>query len=202
MNRRTLLRGIAATLALSMPTKAVASGASPSGKVIFALGMIPSANYRFVYLSLRMRNGEHRDDFSYHRDDTIFSSDRDFDDQSENGIVKILDLAAGEWGIVSYSAYAGVTQFNPTDDIFIPFTVLPGQTVYVGDYEMMTKVGKNWLGMMLEYDPTFTVTDKSQRDIPIAKRKDPSIVNVTVAIPTIATSNPYFSLNKTVGAAP
>jgi hypothetical protein len=197
MKRRTFVRGIAATLALSVPTKTgSASAVVPTGKVIFALGMDPTANYRFAYLYLRMRNGQDHDYFSYHRDDTIFSSDRDFDDQTENGIVKILSLAAGEWGIVSYSAYAGVTQYMPRDDIFVPFTVSSGQTIYVGDYELVTRVGKNWLGMKLEYDPRFIVTDKSQRDVAIAKRKDPNVGDVVVAVPDIAPNSPYFIRNK------
>jgi hypothetical protein len=54
--------------------------------------------------------------------------------------------------------------------------------------------------MKMEYDPTFVVADKSQRDIPIAKRKDPSIANVTIAVPAIAATNPYFSSGRPVGS--
>jgi len=202
MNRRRFLSQATATsfVLMSAPGKAASANDGREGKVIISLGMIPTANYRFVYLNFRMRSGEHRDYFSYHRDDTIFSSDRDFDDQSENGIVKVLTLASGEWGIVGYSAYAGVTEFGPSADFFVPFTVLPDEAVYIGNYEMITKWGKNWLGMKMEYDPTFVVAYKSQRDIPIAKRKDPSIANVTIAVPVIAATNPYFSSSRPVGS--
>jgi len=202
MNRRRFLSQAAATSLglLTGPGKAASANSGREGKVIVSLGMIPTANYRFVSLNFRMRSGEHREDFSYHRDDTIFSSDRDYDDQSENGIVKILTLASGEWGIVGFSAYAGVTEFSPTEDVFVPFIVRPAETVYIGDYEMMTKWGKNWLGMKMEYDPSFVVADKSQRDVAIAKRKDPSITNVTIAVPSIAATNPYFSSSRPVGS--
>ena len=202
MNRRRFLSQATATslVLMSAPGQAASANDAGEGKVIISLGMIPTANYRFVYLNFRMRSGEHHDYFSYHRDDTIFSSERDFDDQSENGIVKILTLAPGEWGIVHFSAYAGVTQFDSAEEVFVPFTVIPGGTVYIGDYEMITKWGKNWLGMKMEYDPSFVVADKSQRDIPIAKRKDPSIANVTVAVPAIAATNPYFVSSRPAGS--
>jgi hypothetical protein len=160
------------------------------GKVILGFGAGPDASFQACQLQFHSEDGHHADFIQYTQSSPFFGTHRDFDDASENGAVKILTLPAGNWTIYDVMVATFPTAITSLKTFAIPFTVKAGETVYIGDYRAH---GMAW------QDPdgigglAFDVSDQSARDIPIAKRKDKEIGDVTVAIPDIAAANvPYF----------
>jgi hypothetical protein len=71
--------------------------------------------------------------------------------------------ASGETGTVSFS---------------LPFTIEPGKTVYIGDYRISSFTDILWAP-----NPVIYVTDKSARDLEIARKRDRTLGEIRVAVP-------------------
>lgn len=73
----------------------------------------------------------------------------------------------------------------------VPFQVSAGTSVYLGQFRFVTLKARSFVGEMA---PTmwfaFEVTDQSQRDMPIAKTKDPGIGPAVIAVaPQVSLQN-------------
>jgi hypothetical protein len=73
--------------------------------------------------------------------------------------------------------------------------VKSGETVYIGDYRAHAAVWSG-NGQNPANGVVFDVSDQSARDIPIAKKKDKEIGEVTVSIPDTTSGRPYFQSVK------
>jgi hypothetical protein len=129
---------------------------------------------------------------NYSGDTLLFPTKHDYDGTDENGAVKILTLSPGEWEFYAIVAEENLQFFNSKKDFSIPFTVISGKTIYLGNYRALMTMRTNWLGSA-PGGPIFVVTNKSDRDIQIAKQKDKTIDQVNIELPDIdALNNPIF----------
>jgi hypothetical protein len=182
---------IAIAIALSISS----AGASDDGKVVLGFGASPGTSFQEVQLLFRSVDGRHNDFTAYIQTSPLFGTRRDFDDAFENGAVKILSLSPGDWTVSGLKIATFPELITPLDTIALPFTVKSGETVYIGDYRAHAAVWSG-NGQNPANGVVFDVSDQSARDIPIAKKKDKEIGEVTVSIPDTTSGRPYFQSVK------
>jgi hypothetical protein len=149
------------------------------------------SSYRLLYRSRdRMQHGEF-----YWLQDNMFSSDKpDFEDPNESGEVTALKIMPGEYEIYSFSVfqngYPSTSTYTPRQEFSIPFTIVPGETVYLGRYLAVATYGENFFGMTVKGGPIFVVSDQQARDVAIAKSELPEIAGAKSVVPTSAQIRP------------
>ena len=117
----------------------------------------------------------------------IFDSRKpDFNDTAESGVVDIRKLPPGNYEIYNFDVFynGGYVQsnFRPEQDFSIPFVIQPAQTTSIGEYRAVGLRGRNIFGLPLRAGAYFLVSDKSQRDIPMAKVKNAAIGEVHIEV--------------------
>jgi hypothetical protein len=99
-------------------------------------------------------------------------------------------VPAGEYEIFNYDisttvAIGGmytsdvVRSLGPPGKISVRFEVKPGRTSYIGSFTCTLRDGS----------ALFVVADKADRDVPIAKRKKPELVQVINSTPDLKIQN-------------
>jgi hypothetical protein len=125
-----------------------------------------------------------------------FTSTRDYKTSSDSGVVLVSSMPPGQYEIFSYEVYigsaVGATYFRPKEPFSIPFSVAPGQTVYVGNYQANRIDGTNLLGQRVMASPFFKISDRMDADYAFVKTSKPTLpapaVNATpraVVAPTV-----------------
>ena len=103
----------------------------------------------------------------------------DYDNAREQGVVMIKSLPAGEYEIYNFSVYfnTGTLEktFSSREDISIPFTVKPGVTAYLGNYQANGLSGKNFIGVSLPAGAVFVVEDRLGGELKLAQSKEPGV---------------------------
>lgn len=185
-------------LVSTSPTLA-ADDNTQTGKIVWSVTTDAKINAfeQFAFF-FKSRDGKHRDYASYSHD-SFLSKGSDFIGDSEKGGVEILTVPAGDWEMISYNMSGlsglGSATFFPKEDYSIPITVKPGRAVYIGSYRAAWANGQNIFGMGIRVGGYFVVSDGSERDITIAKKKGPLITDVDVQIPDFASLKiPFFVL--------
>jgi hypothetical protein len=130
----------------------------------------------------------------------MFVSTNDMKDIGLHGHLSVKKLAPGDYEVFSYrvswpsSQYLAGGEVYPTEPFSIPFKVEAGKTTYVGCFGAVQLYGKNFMGLKLPAGARFIVTDQSERDIPIARTKEPELGPVVLQVPDIDALNiPLFS---------
>lgn len=99
----------------------------------------------------------------------LFGDSPEFSD-GEAGVVKVMKFAPGTYEFYSVTFGNHLHQWTSDAHFSLPFTIEAGKTTYLGDFAAVP---------VLEDDELegayFVVTDKHERDIAIAKRKDPAL---------------------------
>jgi hypothetical protein len=104
----------------------------------------------------------------------------DVDDGREIALVDVRRLPPGDYEIFNFDIDqnpGGRWQAKP--DFSARFTISPGRTTYVGEFLAIRQMGKNLLGMAAPAGVHFVLSDRAERDIPIARRKDPNLPELT-----------------------
>jgi hypothetical protein len=108
----------------------------------------------------------------------------DFEENAYHGFVKVLNLEPGEYEVFNFllSRRSGV-MYSAKKDFSKPFIVREGEIIYIGEYWFASKRTKDFMGT--SYSFYITVSDRSERDIPLAIKKEPTIRSdkVKVQIP-------------------
>ena len=70
-------------------------------------------------------------------------------------------------------------------DFSIPFYIAPGKSVYIGEFSNLIVVGKSaiLLGAKVSAGHRFVLSDRSSRDLPIARAKSPDLGEIEIAVP-------------------
>lgn len=130
-------------------------------------------------------------------------ADPDYHDEYETGKVQIQHLAPGDYEVYSYNfggSLAGTGfHFFPAKPLSLPFTIKPGQTTYIGNFARAPSLGTP-LADKLGATGYFVVSNKHERDIAIAKTKEPNLPPVTDAVtdvsqfelPNLLATDPYL----------
>jgi hypothetical protein len=116
----------------------------------------------------------------------LFADTPDFSDP-EKGRVTIQHLKPGTYEIYSYEIYNGNVVFYPTKNFSIRFAIRPDQTTYIGHFQgtIRTK-DTHFLGLQIALQRYFVVTDTEDRDVEIARKKDPNLPPVVNSVPDVS----------------
>ncbi len=116
-------------------------------------------------------------------------SDPDYDTGYENGKVQIQHLPPGDYDVYTFtfggSDILGSYSWYPSRGFSIPFTIKPGQATYIGNFARAPSLGTSFEAN-LGAAGYFVVSDKHDRDIAIARKKDPNLPPVTISVTDVA----------------
>jgi hypothetical protein len=135
---------------------------------------------------------------------------------TSSDIFRVIDYTGADTGSVvtdrlapgSYEFFRVVasgqdgTSHTSKNDFSLPFVIKPGETTYVGSYTAMlvTEKKRDWL-LFRDYDAPggvyFVVSDQHERDLEMARKREPNLPAVTVSVPGEAVlPKPYFTTHK------
>jgi hypothetical protein len=111
---------------------------------------------------------------------------REIDDAGETGIVDVRRLPPGKYEIFNFDIlyYNGLVprRWRSEQDFSIPFTIAPGRTTYVGEFMAVKLTRRNIIGATLSNGAYFVLSDKSDRDVAIARQKEPGLGEATDSV--------------------
>jgi len=106
-------------------------------------------------------------------------------DGRETGRVFIRRLPPGEYEIDDFR-FAGTRRFSSRQPFSIRFTIRPGQATYIGNFARAPSLGTP-LQRTLGAVGFFVISDKSERDIALARARVPDLPQVTVSVTDVST---------------
>jgi hypothetical protein len=110
----------------------------------------------------------------------------DIKDRNETGIIDVRRLPPGDYEIFNYNIYFNSPYVQNSwwskQDFAIPFTIASGKATYVGEFMAVAVTGKNILGISVPDGAYFVLSDKSSRDVSIARQKELRLGDVTNAV--------------------
>jgi len=170
-----------------------------AGRLVMSVGGYRGANFGRYWLYFRTQDRTRSGDIGYACGHTLGCADMltfaaspatDYADNIEAADVIVLPLAPGDYEFYDFevfynSTYAQST-FRSRGEFSIPFTIKPGEAVYLGEFRAMDVPGQNLIGLPVPAGAKFQIFDESARDLPIARAKDPKITDVKVALPDVS----------------
>lgn len=150
--------------------------ASNAGQVVIGIGAAVGTRYMSYQLYYRdTLNPDNTGDFAWVQDVPFRSKKPEYDNDSERGVVVVHSLPPGDYEIfnfaVSQTLGTGIRRHVSSADFSIPFSVVEGQTTYLGNYQANNVRGRSLIGIPLNAGAVFAVRDTSDRDIDIAAQK-------------------------------
>ncbi len=176
-----------------------------AGYLVFSTSSLKIAmNFAFNYA----RKGEHRDPNDTYETGVIrckcvgfwkpTMSDPDFEGY-ETGKVQIQRLPPGDYEVYTLSFDGSIIvaslHWFPKNGFSIPFTIKPGEATYIGNFARAPSLGTP-LQATLGAAGYFVVSDKHERDLPIAKGKLANLPPATVSVFDVSQLNVPFLLAK------
>jgi hypothetical protein len=121
-----------------------------------------------------------------------FLDDRkpDFDDGTKVGIVDVVRLPPGDYELYNFRLlsrdfYVGTRkarrEFKSKQDFALPFTIRTGAGTYIGEFLAVGIKGQD----TTPAGAYFLLSNMADRDLPIAKRKQPALAEVAAAVPDL-----------------
>jgi hypothetical protein len=190
---RQLIAGLCAALCLAViSSQSLAYDGPDAGVLVMSIGYRePKTDfYDIFYSGPETPNGL----ISIHARADLFRR-IDFRGQ-DTGTVVTVHLKPGDYGIykIEASEYEGVRDTSARR-FWVPFTIRNGQTTYIGSYigvlipgtEERIFAGPAPIGVY------FLVSDKHDRDIDVASKREHNLPPVTLAVPEASSlPKPYF----------
>ncbi len=102
--------------------------------------------------------------------------DWDIKQRGLRGNVFAVELPAGDYEFFSWRVASGYSHVRPQNDFSIPFSITPGNAVYLGNFKFERKSGLG--GTIIAVDVQYR--DESNRDIGILQKKYNGIESSTV----------------------
>jgi hypothetical protein len=165
-----------------------------AGKVVLGMGATAGTSYSSYSLLFRKKSHSVNEEkatagrFTYFQTNVFYRQAADYQTSAEGGVVLVQSLPPGVYEIYNFDIFfnAGTVQNNYGSrvDFSIPFTVKPGQTTYLGNYQANKLTGKNFLGLSLPAGAVFVVTDRLKAELPIAEAK------IKSALPAVQDATP------------
>ena len=110
--------------------------------------------------------------------------DSDYEVEDGRGHVLVVPLTAGEYEFNRWRIYSNNGQMESSwfsrEPYSIPFTVKPGEALYIGELRVAHTFGKNVFNMIIPTGGLYTCNDEFERDMPLIKEDYPFIEGVTV----------------------
>jgi len=195
---RKLIVALLATLLLGRGASAYSTTyrGPDAGYLVFSVGYVERA----LEVVFRFRKPGAKEDFwadcrLHYNASPLLRTPLDYQGH-ESGAVRVYTLEPGEYEIFSWeTSTGGVT--GPEDYYSRPFslkfTIRPGETTYIGTYEIVPtfQVGPGgWLNGSPFY---FVIADRHERDLPIAQKKEPKLpMPAVVQVPDVSGLSAYL----------
>lgn len=177
MRRRILCSAgaLATTLGLAgcAPTLPTYTGAD-AGRAVIGIGAGPETRNFMLNLSYRRVGSEASGMF--HFSQLSLAERPDYRD----GVIRTELLAPGEYELYTYSAtrYVGMTQtsFKPRQPFSIRFTIRPGETTYLGNYEAYHVTRPQLFGLLSQdVAIAWVVSSRITRDMALLSGRDTAV---------------------------
>jgi len=168
-----------------------------AGYLVSSVAAQAGTSYDAYSFYFRNKDGSVRSRIWWGQHNILESRKPDFSDTAESGVVDIRKLPPGNYEIYNFDVFSngGYVQsnFSSKQDFSIAFVIRPGQATYIGEYRAVGLRGRNIFGLPLRAGAFFIVSDKSQRDVPMAKIKNAALgeVHVEVVDPS-SVGNPFI----------
>jgi hypothetical protein len=159
-----------------------------AGYLVASLGAQPGTRYNGYNLFYRRKDRSPEGNGKIWWGQASILEGRELDSESEagTGIVDVRRMPPGDYEIFNFSLFynAGNVQkfFSSKQEFSIPFSIRPGSTTYIGEYLVAGLFGRNIFGMPIAGGGYFIISNKSERDIAVAKRKQPALGPVQSAV--------------------
>jgi hypothetical protein len=175
-----------------------------AGVLVTSLGAKTGTVYNGYNLFYRMKNRSPDGDGTiwWGQANILEGRKLDIDNGGETGIVDVRRLPPGEYEIFNFRVFynGGNVQknFSSKQDFSIPFSIRPGRTTYIGEFIAVGVQGQNIFGFSILDGAYFTVADRRERDITIARQKHPNLGEVQSAVvdPKLV-GNPFIRASVT-----
>lgn len=197
--RRLLLGAIACALLAVTATAAAADDydGPDGGHLIFSVGTLRiPMNFTFRYRSVHSAPGSTRpwSGVIECRCVGFFSARMANPDYTghETGKVMTHRLPPGDYEIYDFG-FGGavgntVTTFSSGLRFVIPFTIRPGEATYIGNFARSPSLGTP-LESTLGAKGFFVISDRRERDLPIARQRFPAFADPTVSVTDVSVFN-------------
>ena len=166
-----------------------------AGTLIFSTGSVFPMNFTFYY----RKAGQGTDPTSIFGAGEIDCacvgfwhaqmSDPDYVGPPETGKVFVQHLPPGDYEVYTYGFSGTIivasVSWSPRKVFSLPFSIKPGQATYIGNFVRGPSLGTK-LEPTLGAAGFFMISDKHERDIEIARRRDPGLPPVTVSVTDVS----------------
>jgi len=168
----------AALVANSGPLAGGYQGAD-AGYLIVTLAAAQGTRYRSYSFYFRRRDGGGKGSIWWGQDDASDRRPLDIDDGAEQALIDIRRLPPGDYEIYNFDIVLNPpSMWQPwfaARDFAIPFTIAPGRATYIGELKAVALTTPGPFGNTLANGAYFVLSDKSARDLAIARRKEPGL---------------------------
>jgi hypothetical protein len=172
-----------------------------AGTLVLSIGYTePSTDYYLMFYRPVGSAGPDADYVSIHTSSDIF---RVLDyTGADTGSVVTEHLPPGTYEFYKVTASGQGGDVHYSKHVFsLPFVIKPGATTYLGSYTAMLVTEKSHSWLVGDYDATggvyFVVSDQHDRDLEIARKREPNLPAAGVAVPQArALPAPYFTTKK------
>jgi hypothetical protein len=118
----------------------------------------------------------------------MFERNPDFEGRV-SGIVTIDRLKAGQYEICALSIINGLKIAAPRKAISIPFAIAAGNTTCIGEFRSVEIAGRGIFGITMPVAAYVVVSDEHERDIAIARKREPQLMPPTISVTDVSTLN-------------
>ena len=198
--------GIAAALLLIATAAARAETPDPQkGTLVFSAGTVGgSFNFHLLYHTVGP-GPVHEKQFRYSWGGSKYDHGLDFEGH-ETGLVWVEQLPPGDYEFynfrIPYNVGIVEKRLHLRQPFSIPFTIKAGQSTYVGDFSCTRVEGKNVFGATETAGAYLVVSDKHERDIPVAQKLEPGLPPVTISVTDVSKLGEPYLLSKEPPATP
>jgi hypothetical protein len=114
----------------------------------------------------------------------------------ETGIVALQNLEPGRYELYQFgfggSGYGVRYLWSAADAFSIPFTIEPGKASYIGCFERAPSLGHPKREAIAGAAGIFIVSDRHERDLEIARKKDPKLPPVSISVTDVSALGGVF----------
>jgi len=128
----------------------------------------------------------------------LVKSPNDFESSGGDGAVFTKELSPGDWVVSLFQLERHSAHLRPTKEFAIPFKIQAGRGTYIGNFQPVAYKTNGGIDGVY-----FVVTDKSARDVPIARAHTPGLGPVDVSVFDVDTlQHPLFRSHDGQAAEP
>lgn len=156
-----------------------------AGYLILTLGAQAGTAYSDYAIFFRKRDGSASGSIWWGQGNMFDRRKLDIDDNKEKALVDVRRLPPGDYEVFNFDVHmnGGTIQesWRARRNFSIPFTIAPGGATYLGEFIAVKLTGHNFFGMAVPDGAYFLLSDKAERDLPVARLKEAGLAEASDA---------------------